>query len=176
MYLAVCIALSALFIYLFVSHFFITDAKWAKVNKIVSVALGASGLLGSIVTVIVFYSRISSLEKEGLPGDWASDVFSGFLKDVLPPFALIFAVLILSAVFLPKRLLLRAPLCSMTSIVILIFGYITSFLAVNKNFSIVPYIRLMSVFLSLLCAVCGYFDFKRKEKELTAASEEAKNK
>jgi|GEM_PF-2569898 len=175
MYLALCIVLCALFISLAISKFFITSGKWAKINKYISAALGAAGLVLAVSVIIEAITKISSLRKaEGQTdkAEWASDVFSGYLKDVLPVLVVLLLIILLSAVFQPQKLFLRATVTALSSILILIYGYIASFLVQNENVSVTFEIRAMSVSISLLISFCGFFDFKFLQKKLQS---EAKN-
>ncbi len=125
---------------------------------VMSVVLGAAGLLSSIITFILSRIKISSFEKDA--GEWAQEVISGYFKDVLPAFAVILLVLILSAVFQPKMRTMRIVVIFLSSVLCLIFGEITSFLAQNGNVSVTKYVYAESVSFSFIIHFCSFFDYR----------------
>ena len=120
------------------------------------------------------FSAIKAIVKLSETGDvknteavsWAHDAFSGYLKDVLPVFAVISVLLLLSALIQPKKMFLRAVITCASSIMSLIYGYITVFLTENSSFSISFEIKAVSISLSLLLTSFCIFDFNALKKEL----------
>ena len=169
MSIAVIAALSAVYIVFGVARFFVTSAKWAKIDFVVSCVGGAAGIAGYIVSVILFLSKISSLNAE-FPGesygDWAKDVLSGYLKDTLPALLIVLAVLILSFFIQPKMYVMRALVTPLASVMILIYGKITEYLSENGNVTVTIYISLLSVSASLILFGTGLFDFRALFKKL----------
>lgn len=165
MYLAAVILLCLLFVVLSVAQFFVSSAKWAKNLFVFSVFIGIAGIIGCVAVTIAFNSKIASVGDPGF-SEWASNVFSGYLKDTLPACAVIMAVVVLSAIFQPKMLPLRSIVISLTSVFVLIFGYITTFLADNK-ISIKKEIVLFSAFLALAASSSHALDFRRSFRRLS---------
>lgn len=170
MFAAACIILSALAVFLAVAKFFLTDLKWAKIFRVVCIASGVAGVALAAYSVVSAIAKISSLkELDGGVGkaEWASGVFSGYLKDVLPVFLVVLTVIILSALFQPKKLLLRAVVAALSAILILIYCYIATFLSKNENVSVTFEIAAVSCAVSLIFTACGYFDFVYLIKKMT---------
>ncbi len=166
MYVAFSIVLSLIFLSIAVSHFFITSEKWAKINKTGCLIAGVAGALSSILIVVIFYIKSSSLGD----GDreWAREVVSGYLLDVLPVLGIILAILILSAVLQPKMRVMRIIVTFAASVFVLIFGYISSFLSENGSVSVSFYIHALSISLAVMTQFCGFFDFKRLYEKLSS--------
>ncbi len=162
---ALFIVLSVFFIALAVSHFFIRDKKWAKINKYASLVCGVAGGASSIATFIFYLIRTSSYEETDR--EWARATVSAYLKDVLPILGIILVILILSAVFQPKMRVMRVIVTALSSVFILVFGYIASFLSENDSVSVEIYICVFSISLSVMTQFCGYFDFKRLYEKLS---------
>ena len=165
---------SLFFICLAVAHFFITEAKWAKYCSVLCIVLGAAGLIGSAGTEILFLIRSSSLDKNA--SEWAHGVMSGYFKDVLPVLALILLILILSALFQPKMRIMRIAVILLSSVLCLIYGHITSFLAENGNVSVTKYITSESIFNALMIQFCGFFDFRSLRGKLISEKNPKKKK
>ena len=172
MYVAISVLLALIFLSVAVSHFFITDKKWANVNKFGCLSAGCAGLFSAVLFFVLFLIRSSSFG-EG-DREWAKEVISGHLKDVLPVLGVILAVLILSAIFQPKMRVMRIIVTFASSVFILVFGYISSFLADNDTVSVTFYIHAMSISLAVMTQFCGYFDFKKLYEKL-ASEEKTKN-
>ena len=168
MYILVCILLSVLFISLAVAKFFIKSEKWAKISFIVSILSGASGFVLSVFTTVKAIIKLSEPENNGDSEivSWARDAFSGYLKDVLPVFAAIVILLLLSSLIQPKKMFLRAVITCASSIMSLIYGYITVFLTENSAFSISFEIKSVSISLSLILTSFCIFDFYTLKKGL----------
>ena len=174
MYAALSIFLSLIFLSVAVSHFFISDKKWAKINKTGCIAAGAAGILSAVFLIVFFRIRSSSFE-EG-KREWARDVISGYLKDVLPVLSIILAILILSAIFQPKMRAMRIIVTFAASVFLLVFGYISSFLSENDTVSVTFFIHALSISLAVLTQFCGYFDFRRLQEKLGAEEKNKKRK
>ena len=173
MYIAISAFLALIYLSVAVSHFFITDKKWAQFNKRACIVSGAAGILSSVFISVLFYVRSSSFS-EG-DKEWAGKVFSGYLKDVLPVLGVILLILLLSSVFQPKMKPLRVIITLVSSVFVLVFGYIASFLAENENVSVTFYICALSISLSVAVQFCGFRDFGRLYERLEG-EEKAKTK
>ena len=170
MFIAAFIILCALAVTLSVAKFFLTDVKWAKIFRIVCIVSGGAGVAlaaSSVISAITKISSLGALDGGTEKAEWAAGVFSGYLKDVLPVFLIVLAVIILSAYFQPKKLFLRAVVVALSSILILIYGYIATFLSKNENVSVTFEIMAVSCAISLIFTACGYFDFKYLVKKMT---------
>ena len=182
MYILLCVLLSALYIILAVAKFFIKSEKWAKISFIVSIAAGASGVILSVFTAVKAIIKLSDPEdiKDSEAVSWVRDAFSGYLKDVLPVFAVIVILLLLSSLIQPKKMFLRAVITCASSVLSLIYGYITVFLTENGTFSISFEIKAVSISLSLLLTSFCIFDFytlkKGLSKEKTNKNQKIKHK
>ena len=157
------------FIALAVSHFFIRDKKWAKINRNVTLVCGIAGALSSVVTFIVFY--ILSSKYETNDSEWARATIWSYLKDALPILGIILAILILSAVFQPKMKVMRVIVIALASMFILVFGLIASYISENGSVSVDIYIYIFSISLAVMTQFCGYFDFRRLYEKLCGAKE-----
>ena len=174
MYVPLSVVLSLIFLSVAVSHFFITDKKWAKINKSGCVAAGIAGIFSAVLFFVLFLIRSSSLKEED--GEWAREVISGYLKDVLPVLGVIVAILVLSAIFQPKMRVMRIIVTFAASVFILVFGYISSFLAENDSVSITFYIHALSISLAAAVQFCGFFDFKNLYERLDSEEKAKRNK
>ena len=174
MYALISVVLSLVFISVAVSHCFITEKKWALINKKGCIAAGAAGLVSSVSITVLFFIRSSSYTD----GDreWARGVFTGYLKDVLLIVGIILAILILSSVFQPKMKVLRIILTAASSVFVLVFGYISSFISDNDSVSVKFFICALSISLSIMIQFCGFFDFGRLYEKLCSDSGKKNNK
>ena len=86
--------------------------------------------------------------------------------DVLPVLGIVLAVLILSAVFQPKMRAMRVIVTFASSVFVLVFGYISSFLSNNDSVRVTFYIYALSISLAVMTQFCAYFDFGRLYKKL----------
>ncbi len=150
---AVCIFFSALAVVLCVSKFFISGEKWAKIDKTLCIVLASCG----VISFAAFLT--SSLIKSG-NGEWASGVVSGYLKDVLPALGIVVLLVVLSGIFQPSKYPLRAVVVALSSILILVYGEIASYLAAGGDVSVTTEIRGMSASLSAALCGAGYFDYR----------------
>ena len=164
MYVAISVFLSLIFLCFAVSHFFITDKKWALFNKRAALIFGIAGLASALFFLILFFVRSSSYT-EG-DKEWAREVVSGYLWDVLPVLGIVLAILILSAVFQPKMRAMRVIVTFASSVFVLVFGYISSFLSNNDSVRVTFYIYALSISLAVMTQFCTYFDFGRLYKKL----------
>ena len=161
MYTAVIILISIFHISIAAAHFFISSEKWARIAGHISLFAGALGVLGAAVSVAEFYIRISSSDYSSDLKEWCYEVFSGYLKDVLPAFGIIFALLIISSLLQPKMLLLRSALGMLSSVFVLIFSKIAINLFENSQVTVKWEIIFFSISLSLAFLLCRVSDFRR---------------
>ena len=174
MYVALSVLFSLIFLCFAVSHFFITDKKWALINKRISLIFGIAGLASALLFLILFFVRTSSYtdgDKE-----WAREVILGYLWDVLPVLGIVLAILILSAVFQPKMRVMRIIVTFAYSVFVLVFGYISSFLSYNDSVSVTFYIYALSISFAVMTQFCTYFDFGRLYEKLDGEKIKKKNK
>ncbi len=172
MYIVISVVLSLVFIGVAVSHFFITDKKWAVRAKYFSLASGIAGAAAAAAASAVFFIRSASMP-EG-DREWASNVIGGYFLDVLPALGVILVILILSAVFQPKMRGMRVIVAALASVFLLIFGSISSFLAENNGVSVAIYIRIISISLAIMIQFCGFFDFGRLYLKLAGEDKRGK--
>lgn len=163
--------LTVLYIALAVSVFFITSSKWAKINKYFSLSLGGAGLAlaaASVISLICKLKAFSEADPAGTKSEWAKSVFLGTLGDVMPVFAAI-AVLILLSVFIqPQKRFVRVFLIAFSAIGTLVYGYVSSFLTENEKGSVTVEIQLLCTALSLILISSLFFDFKNLFKKLSS--------
>ena len=166
MYAAASVALALFFISLAVSHFFITDKKWARRLSFLCAALGAAGLAAMAAFSVYFFVSVSKYGDESR--EWAVGVLSGYFKDVLPALAVILLILILSAVFQPKMRPMRIVVSALSSILLLVYGYVASYLSQNGSVSVSFYLHALSISGSLAPVFCQFFDFRRLYEKLSS--------
>ena len=161
--------LTVLYIALAISIFFITSAKWAKINKYLSLVLCGVGVVltvASVISVICKLKAFSDTDPTGTKSEWAKSVFFGTLGDVIPVFAIL-AVLILLSVFVqPQKRFVRVFLIAFSAIGSLVYGYVSSFITENEKGSVTVEIKLFCTALSLILISSLFFDFKNLFKKL----------
>lgn len=178
MYILICVVLSAFYIYLAVAKFFLKSKKWAKICGLISLssaACGAALLVAGITSALTKLSKSAEELKDGNT-EWASDVFSGYLKDVLPVFAIVAVLLLLSTLIQPKKMFLRSVLTSASSVLSIVHGYITLLLTDNGTLAVSSEIKMISVSLSLLLTLFCFFDFRRLDKDISEEKKKENNK